>query len=818
MEKKAIKRGLTRKLLLSMLLIGLLPLVIGLAVAFYFGMREIQEVNGANFQALAIETARKVDLVLAEEHAKTERIARHPTIIQELERRRDELEGLDSSSVQVLLDQEQEAWATQDSEFSATITNNRASQILLQFFQGLDPAQGPRQSTVARHTTRALFITDVMGRLVGTIYSNGGISYLHSQETWWKKAFNRKIGKSHIGNLTHSKPLDSYTFSISIPIMDSIRYQAVGVLHRVYDAKEFFAPSVDLVQFGKTGHAMLIDSNGLVLSCPILPTGARISDPQLVSMVTPLEPGWALGPSDGHEGQHQSIIGFAPLPTISRITADSTGNVWHLFVWQSSEELFAPIYNLLSWIGLFGGIGCLLLLSLGFLVARLVVSPIIQLQQATKLVGTRELEEPIVIKTGDEIEELAEEFNRMNAQLQAAFSGLISEVNTKALEVEYLQESTTQILEGIPEPVMMVDEHERVQYMNDACSHALGLKNGNGKGENFFELLSSGSQGQKVLRKGMQTLLKSTSPGMEGGGLEEKESSPNPQDPLMQRDTDPSSHGDQIITISNRVYRYHWFPIRARPGENQRYGLVLRDATNEQQFQDELIGQEKFTSLGILCTGIGHELNNPLVGVIGLGEAIQEEQDASKMKEHAKAIVKHGQKMAKVIRDITGQVRDRSPIVVDLNEQLDQILKYMKIHEEFPQLVVQRECGDLPAFYGLPEDLRQVFYHVIKNAIQSMQGTGQVSIHIQKADNDDIEILIRDSGPGIPQNHLPKVFDPFFTTKKQGEGAGLGLTIVQRIVRKYGGRVQLSSQLGQGTLCKIILPLHKNPHLQEAAK
>ena len=106
---------------------------------------------------------------------------------------------------------------------------------------------------MARYTTRALFITDIMGRLVGTINSNGGISYLHSQESWWKGAFNQKIGKTHIGNLTHSKPLDRYTFSISIPVMDSIRYQAVGVLHRVYDAKEFFAPSVDPIQFGKPG-------------------------------------------------------------------------------------------------------------------------------------------------------------------------------------------------------------------------------------------------------------------------------------------------------------------------------------------------------------------------------------------------------------------------------------------------------------------------------------------------------------------------------------------------------------------------------------
>ena len=83
-----------------------------------------------------------------------------------------------------------------------------------------------------------------------------------------------------------------YTFALSLPIMDSIRYQAIGVLHRIYDAKEFFSPSIDTIHFGETGHAMIIDGGGVVLRCPILPTGFRLTDTELIPLVTPMHNGW----------------------------------------------------------------------------------------------------------------------------------------------------------------------------------------------------------------------------------------------------------------------------------------------------------------------------------------------------------------------------------------------------------------------------------------------------------------------------------------------------------------------------------------------
>ena len=120
MAESSKQGGFTKKLILSMLLVGLLPLLIGLSLAFYFGMREIREVNGNNFQALAVETARRVDLVVADEKTRNQQIAKMPEIVQELERLRDKMPEVSPEQIQSRFAKEEAAWKSQDSEFQTT--------------------------------------------------------------------------------------------------------------------------------------------------------------------------------------------------------------------------------------------------------------------------------------------------------------------------------------------------------------------------------------------------------------------------------------------------------------------------------------------------------------------------------------------------------------------------------------------------------------------------------------------------------------------------------------------------------------------------
>jgi len=281
------------------------------------------------------------------------------------------------------------------------------------------------------------------------------------------------------------------------------------------------------------------------------------------------------------------------------------------------------------------------------------------------------------------------------------------------------------------------------------------------------------------------------------------------RDPLTPQLTSATSADRKELHIGKSVYQYEWFRISTPPGEAPRLGLVLRDATEEARLQDQLIHTEKLASLGVLSAGIGHELNNPLFGLMGLGEAIQDETDLNQVKAYAKDIIQHGKRMAAIIQDFTGLARagikGRS-VQVDLNTELSEALKLAQLTGEGASLEIRTDYRPVPTIYARPEELRQAFTNVIMNAVQAMKGIGMLSVTTGVTDG-MIEVRIRDSGPGIPRPYLHKVFDPFFTTKKQGEGTGLGLTTTRRIVMKCGGHIQIQSEEGRGTLCLITFPV-----------
>jgi signal transduction histidine kinase len=803
-DKKA-RWGLKGKLLLSMLLVGVVPLLIGLVLPFLQGTREIQEVSGSSFVGLATETARKLDLVLSEEIALTSRVATDMVIVEALEERRDAIQDLSEGDVRALLAEGEKAWRTQTPAAVEAVTQGKLADRLRRYYTGTSEDPGHPVSSVTRSATRALFLTDIEGRLVASI--NQDVWYLHAQEPWWQGAFKHGVGQPFLGNLYFDERLGIYALTLSLPVMDRIRYQAVGVLHRVYDAKEFLDPSVYPVKFGRTGHAMVIDSHGTVLSCPILPTGTRLADPALIPLVTPPQPGWVKAPSDGHGGQHTSIIGFATLPETSRITQASTGRMWHTFVWQSSEELFAPIRHLFTWVAAFGLMAIGLLLTLGYVAASRIVTPIRKLQRAATLIGRGELTEPIDIRTGDEIEELADDITRMNAQLQAAFAGLTNQIELKTQEAQYVRESTDQILDSVPNPVVLLDREEHIEYMNKASKQALHLADGAPEGANLFDLIQTDDTSRARLRADFHDYADSLDHAGRAAAAVAA-STEEPRDPLAPQAVSTITRSRKEILIGVRLYRYEWFHLSARAGVRRRIGYVLRDTTEESRLQDQLIQAEKSGSMGVLTAGIGHELNNPLFGLLGLGEAAQDETDLDQVKTHVRSMVQHGKRMAAIIHDFTGLALGEAKgrlIQVDINAQLDQALKLVLLAAEAVQPEIQTSLVPVPPIKANPDDVRQAFMNVIRNSVQAMQGRGQLALSTE-AGSGTITVSIRDTGPGIPKPYLTRVFDPFFTTKRQGAGAGLGLTIARRIVTKYGGQIQIESEEGRGTTCVITFP------------
>lgn len=789
--------GLKTKLIFSMLFVGMVPLVVGLAMAFWQGSQEIRDVSGESFKALATEAARKLDLLVAEEVIRTSRIANDPAIIQGLERRRDLLLAKKSPNMTDL----EQRWVARDPPAVKAITDNALGILLREYYTGTHSEADQLLPQVVRSATKMLFLTDAQGTLTAAMTTHP--DFRHSTKAWWQGAYNKAVGQLYIEDVHFDTKVDTYVFTISVPVMDSLRYEVVGVLHRVIDAKEFFSPSTHVIRFGKTGHVMLIDSRGVVISCPILPTGVSLSDTRLLPLVTPLHPGWTQAPSDGHGGDSTSVIGFAPLPETSRATngALQSGS-WHTFVWQSSDELFAPIQHLFAWMTVFGTVAIALLASLGYVAASRIVTPVRQLQQAAQSIGRGQLRSEIRIQTGDELQDLAEEFDRMNKQLEAAFAGLTDQVQIKTAEVQYLQQSTDQILDTVPTPILLIDAEECLRYANRAAKASFHIPE-TASGLPLFTLLPVNTAMQQKLRQEFMAAGESAS------GQERQEPNAAPRDPLspsMEHST--SSHRSEL-QIGTHQYHYQWFRLPGRPGDQDRIGLVLRDTTDESRLQDQLVQAEKTGSLGVLTAGIGHELNNPLFGIVGLGEAIQEEHDLERARTYARDIVTQGRRMAKIIRDFTGvttqEITDqRTPVC--LEQELDQALAAVQTMTDTKHLLVEKAYAGNTVVLALSDQLRQALANLLTNAAQAMRDGGTLKLATAMAGG-LATLTITDSGPGISKQHLSKIFDPFFTTKGQGEGSGLGLTVSRRILRKFGGDVRIDSLEGRGTTCVVTLPV-----------
>jgi len=799
--------GLQLKLILSMLLVGVVPLLLGLGLAFWQGSREIQVVSGESFKALAEETARKVDLLMSDEIGRTSRIAADPSIVHELEQRRDALLDMTEDARRRAVDTIKSGWEAKDPAAVQAITGNKMAGLLQEYFAGAKSEADQLIPQVVRSATKMLYITDIEGNLVAALTTLPPLT--NGETAWWKGAFHHGVGQLFIEDVHFDERAQAYVISISLPIMDRIRYGAVGVLHRVIDAKGLISPSLAPIRFGKTGHVMLIDHRGIVMSCPILPTGVRVSDPQLIPLITPLHPGWVSAPSDGHGGQSTSIIGFAPVPETSRATnSDLDKSSWHTFVWQASDELFAPIRHFLTWMAVFSLVAVGLMTSLGYLAANRIVMPVRRLQAAAQLIGRGEFRQPIDIQTGDELQDLADEFNRMNRQLEAAFAGLTDQVAVKTQQVESLIHSTDQILDAVPTPIIMVNQAEQVQYINRVGRDSFQAILDSTQSIPLFDILPVDAAAREHLRKEFRR-ARSGEDVATASGAEDAAVVNRARDPLAPMMGTAEASNRQEIQIGPRRYHYQWFHMAGRNKGEDRIGLVFRDTTDDSRLQDQLIQAEKSGSLGTLTAGIGHELNNPLFGILGLGEAIGEEANLDRVRSYAHDIVQHGRRMAAIIRDFTGvaarETSDhRQP--VHLERELDQAIATVTGNMDASGVAIQRTYAGDTCVLALPDQLRQAFTNLLMNAIQAMEGRGTLRLSTSLTDT-SVVTTIADSGPGIPKQHLSKLFDPFFTTKGQGEGSGLGLTVARRIIKKFGGDIRIESQEGSGTSCIVTLPV-----------
>jgi two-component system, NtrC family, sensor kinase len=225
--------------------------------------------------------------------------------------------------------------------------------------------------------------------------------------------------------------------------------------------------------------------------------------------------------------------------------------------------------------------------------------------------------------------------------------------------------------------------------------------------------------------------------------------------------------------------------------------------------------QDRLSSLGMLAAGVAHEINNPLAYVKSNVNALyrdlrnQKELPAG-LGEYVTEVLPETldgiQRIATIVADLRRFARgDPEPMVeYDLNEEIRAALRITHTRLKVKS-VVELELGSLPRMMGRPQQMAQVVVNLLINAAQSMTDRGTIAVSTRQ-EGEEVVLVVRDTGHGMPPEVLEKLFQPFFSTRPIGEGTGMGLAVVHGIVAAHGGRLQVESQPGQGSTFTIRLP------------
>jgi len=252
----------------------------------------------------------------------------------------------------------------------------------------------------------------------------------------------------------------------------------------------------------------------------------------------------------------------------------------------------------------------------------------------------------------------------------------------------------------------------------------------------------------------------------------------------------------------------------------QRLEKMVEKRTRQlKETQGKLIQQDKMASLGKLSASVVHEINNPIAGILNLNLLMQRilaegglgPENIGNFSKYLTLMETETRRVSRIISNLLGFSRQSN---MELSRfDLDQLIeKTLLLNENLLKLghvtVKKVIAPDLPKMVGSPDLLQQVVINMISNAVEAMQpegGTLQISAGL--LENGTILLQFKDTGIGVPVENRSRLFEPFFTTKKKGKGVGLGLSVVYGIVKEHGGRIDVESQEGQGTVFRIELPV-----------
>jgi two-component system, NtrC family, sensor kinase len=370
---------------------------------------------------------------------------------------------------------------------------------------------------------------------------------------------------------------------------------------------------------------------------------------------------------------------------------------------------------------------------------------------------------------------------------QAAYAQrLESEVIERTRQIDRERRMTARIIDSLPVGLYVIDREYRISVWNRKRETGMqGVSRDDAIGRTIFEILHR--QPASLLRREFDDVFAT-------GRLQ-----------TFQMESRASGE--------LRTYRISKIPMRLDDGPVTHVITVGEDVTDWREAQERFAQAEKLAAIGTLAAGVMHEINNPLATIAACAESLElTSTDQPPSLHDGLRLIQSEVLRCKGITDSLldfsrPKATDKS--LVDVNSAIERTLFVLKHHTRFKKLTVETQLDQSlgPVVLANEEQLVQVFMALLLNAMDAMREQGTIELRTRWGeDAQSVVAEVVDHGEGIRRADLPKIFEPFYTTKAPGRGTGLGLSICYAIVAEHGGRIEVDSTPGEGSVFRIVLP------------
>ncbi|MGH7167997.1 MAG: PAS domain S-box protein, partial [Nitrospiraceae bacterium] len=468
--------SLQRKIITAIVMVGLLPLTLSLILTYIEERRALRETVGANFKEIAVEAARRIEIQVTRGINEAQQLATTPFVLTAVTEANRSYAGKEEKKIESMIGDWQRRWRDRERRDEFPLFINRiVTNYLL------------RWHDIRKSDYVAILVTDNRGALV--VSSIPQVEYYYGKSAWWQAVFNRGAGRLYVSEVYFDPSFGTHVLNVSVPILNDETRAAVGAVSVLLRRDSLFQAISD-VAIGATGHAMLMSSDGTPLICPVLAPEEHSVSPDLVSVVTRPHAGWDVASDDSHGGRN-SIVGFAPVRLGDNLSPGSLGGKrWSTFVRQNPAETFASLDQLLLEVAAYGALVFAVLWGTGVVVARRIARPIRILHEGAQHIGSGNLAHQLVVKTGDEIEHLAEAFNSMAANLRQSFGQL----EQRMRDIRRLEEKYRDLIENSPEMIHQLNKAGQFVHVNKTELDKLGYSHEEMQGMHLWDIVPKGRE------------------------------------------------------------------------------------------------------------------------------------------------------------------------------------------------------------------------------------------------------------------------------------------------------------------------------------